>query len=67
VSCELGISSSSRLVLSQRLYTCVREFGDSKIEIRSISCLFARCWYQPGRERLVPLEGKTRHIPHDSF
>jgi hypothetical protein len=53
--------------LSQRLQSCIREFENSKVEVRSISCPLARCGYQSGGERLVPLESKTRHVTDDSF
>jgi hypothetical protein len=54
------------LALPQRPQSCVREFESPKVEVRSIPCLLARCGYQSGRKRLVPLECKTRHIADDS-
>src|ERR1700735_368571 len=54
------------LALPQRLQSCVREFEGPKIEVRSIPCLLARCGYQSGRKRLVPLKSKTRQITNDS-
>jgi hypothetical protein len=53
------------LALSQRLQSCAREFENSKVEVRSISCFLAGCGYQSGRKRLVPLESKARHVTND--
>jgi len=67
LSFEVGTLSFLGFVLSQRLQDCVREFSHAKIEVRLVSCLLARCWYQPRRKRLVALESETRHVTDETM